>query len=1186
MNLTLFKFAVFGFGPVGRKLTGLLLCLLFVQTVLAQTYVNNQNVFYSEPGPPQLPQINATAFDNESIFSVTYGINFNNQVLFCEPWWGTLSYTNNGQMLVNASIEFLNGAGLTAFGFKFDLQQTNSNTTNVMADTFYNPGIIHCNSALDGNFGPGACLIQATNIIVPGTIAIGSAGSIEVNGQNVNLSRSVISIESSVFGFVNGILESLPPAPFIGTGDSAVNTNAWTPSAELGFINPITGLINADSAPFRIPPFILDLTDCLPYDQQTGATLNRSAFVENDSSTNVTYNVYFNASTVNNVFIGAGDVTVEWLGTYLNYATGQLITNRLYLNDDYVAGAVTNVPIGPGGWPDNFVLTQSPTELITSQSSPPQFPVFDPGTLTNNPYVFGQFLGNGTGATNISVINPSGSITNLPASVRIVATRELNLSAAQITDPEYLSLTATNEFDSSGADMDPLYSDINLAKTNGSLAISNLVVAQIPDWNGTIEAWSTRWFDVVSNITISISNNVPTTNVVVLTNDWRTVLVDANLNPQTSPQIRNLTLNASNSLVISDVLNVFGSMFANARNLTLTTNVIGTGVSSPDGELNLQNAEPTTWSWTRSFPNLLWITNSGAMRLPNFAQFIGNSQTNLITTNTPATLATATLSSGKGANVLKNNTVTIGIGALPYVFTNSITSKSPAYAVLVGANFKATMTNLIAAINGSAGGNKVYSTNQTFKNGFVTAGPLTTNITVGVSTNYLFTVTALPADSGTFGNLIPVGTTATNLTWNPANFLAGGSNAVPGMTNVIAFQVPYGAIINNGLLTDQGSQIWVTNFQSGGVISNGVGSFNLTSMTTTLTNGLLAAGGDIILAGSTLTTSNLTLESGRSLVFNETNLLTDQGQSNANVWTLGSANGGSGNGLVMPVKPVAGDLLATTIGMTAPAPNKIISSTWAGTDFGISTSGYSNNVAIGQLSLDALAPNSSFYFTGIGTPGVTNAIYVDRLILLDYASYANGLGNKNIPTLLFNTNLVIYYADAVASLTETGGPLQEVSFQLNGSNTNRLRWVPQFMGLFSSTNFAPSAGESYRVNIGLLESPLDSSGYGVNGVPVPNAISPNPFFVGSEVNLLSSSVKPGQKTVQLTWDSIPSSTNTIFYSTNMISWMVVTNFISPTNVPPVGGWPITNVVNEPIDSSAHGYYRVSVSPNSADVYGQ
>ncbi len=193
---------------------------------------------------------------------------------------------------------------------------------------------------------------------------------------------------------------------------------------------------------------------------------------------------------------------------------------------------------------------------------------------------------------------------------------------------------------------------------------------------------------MISNIVIGVSNNVPVTNIVVITNDWRTALVDANLNPQTAPQIRNLTLNASNSLVISDALNVYGSVFANAQNLTLTTNVIGMGASSPDGELNLQNQEPTTWSWTRSFPNLLWITNNGAIRLPNFSQFIGSSSTNPITTNIPATLATATLSSGMGANVLKTNTVTIGLGATPYIFTNSITSSSPAYAVLIGPTFK------------------------------------------------------------------------------------------------------------------------------------------------------------------------------------------------------------------------------------------------------------------------------------------------------------------------------------------------------------------------------------------------------------------------------------------------------------------------------------------------------------------
>ena len=180
---------------------------------------------------------------------------------------------------------------------------------------------------------------------------------------------------------------------------------------------------------------------------------------------------------------------------------------------------------------------------------------------------------------------------------------------------------------------------------------------------------------------------------------------------------------------------------------------------------------------------------------------------------------------------------------------------------------------------------------------------------------------------------------------------------------------------------------------------------------------------------------------------------------------------------------------------------------------------------------------------------------------------------------------MIYYADAVASLTVTGGPLQEVSFQLNGSNTNRLRWVPEYVGLFSSTNFA-MGGVVDRVNIGLLESPLDSSGYGVDGVPVENANSPHPFFVASDVNLASSSMQPAQKQIKLSWDSSPSSTNTVYYSTNMASWTVVTNFVSPATVPPVGGWPITNVLFEPIYPSAHGFYRVSVSPNSAVVNGQ
>jgi len=44
-------------------------------------------------------------------------------------------------------------------------------------------------------------------------------------------------------------------------------------------------------------------------------------------------------------------------------------------------------------------------------------------------------------------------------------------------------------------------------------------------------------------------------------------------------------VHATNSLVINDVLNVFGSLFIDAQNLTVATNGCGNGATSIDGEL-------------------------------------------------------------------------------------------------------------------------------------------------------------------------------------------------------------------------------------------------------------------------------------------------------------------------------------------------------------------------------------------------------------------------------------------------------------------------------------------------------------------------------------------------------------------------------------------------------------------------
>jgi hypothetical protein len=1140
---------------------GLLLCFLFARALCAQTYVNNQNIYYNLPNGPLLPQIDATAFVNQSIFSVTYDTYINNQAIYCEPWWGTLFYTNNGEMIVNDS------GSVAGVGFEFDLQQTNSSQTNSMAGTFYNPGTIHCDSILDGNdeiffdgfefldvFSFGNCLISATNIINPGTIELGDGGQLSMNGQNIDLNRSVLTIETG-----QNELDLGGNAPFSGVGSFGLNTNAWSPSANL---EPPTDESSA--------PIYLYQTNGVPYttnttDFVTGNTIYKFVYIQDSSASNVSYSVYFNTGSS---YLGDGEATIQWAGTYIDPANGQLLTNYLYLNVDIAEGSSTNVAL-VDGYPDSFTLTESSVPAFVGSAAGPGLNgfTFPSGSITNN-YAYAAFTSINESETNTSGSNPSGALTNLPNRIEVTASQDLNLNLAQISGQIYMSLTATNQFDgSAGALIASPYSDINLGVTNGTLTVSNLLESQFLNWSGNIQAWSTRW-------------EVPTTNIlgVAITNDYRIVMVNSQLNPVTSPQIQNLALNATN-LIITDVLNVFGLVYASAQNMTLETNVLGNGATSLDGELNLENSNTPSWSWNGSFPNLLWLTNNGSIRSPNYSDFVSSGPATNSTPAIPAVAATNVLYESGGKNVVKNNSVTIA--GTQYNFTNSITSKSPPYNVLIGANFDASITNLIAAINRSAGGGKVYSTNQTYANVDITAGSLTDKVYVDGSslTNHGFIITAIVP--GASGNFIPVNTFATNLAWNGLS-LSGGAAAIAGVTNISSVMVPYGAIINNGLIADNGSTMWVTNFVSGGVISNGAGSFVLNAMIATLTNGVLTAGGSVSFTAGTLETSNLVLQADGSLTLQVTNWLTDDGVTNGNIWSLGSSNGTGGNGLVLPMLPTnttsgLNNLLGTTISMQVPPPNKQVVSTWAGIDYGVSTTGYmTNNVAIGQLMLDSLAANSVFYFTGTS---VSNAIYVDRLVLEDYASYTNGLGSEQIPTLEFNTNLTIYYADAVASG-------EDVSYQLNHSNGGHLRWVPQYAGYFSSTNLVYPNGTTNALNIGLVTSPyLDSNGSGTA-----NADDPYPIFVPSQWNFKFALTNVDDtKMGLLTWDSIPGATNLITYSTNMSAsdWILVTNFVSPANVPPLNGWPITNSLVEPLHMSVpHGFYKVQVVPNSVDAYGQ
>ena len=329
-----------------------------------------------------------------------------------------------------------------------------------------------------------------------------------------------------------------------------------------------------------------------------------------------------------------------------------------------------------------------------------------------------------------------------------------------------------------------------------------------------------------------------------------------------------------------------------------------------------------------------------------------------------------------------------------------------------------------------------------------------------------------------------------------------------------------------------------------------------------MTNAILEVAADASITSGSLITSNIFLEADRSLTLTITNVLTDTGPTNDSIWIVGDAS--IGNGLKMTRLPPTATLLGTSIYNYAPA-NRTTLNTWAGIDEGAVSQGFTNNAAIGQLILNAegAAPFTRFNFSGTGT---SNAIYVDQLVLNGFASYIYHGNTNSIPTLSFNTNLVIYYADA------TDPNVGDVSFLLNGFNTNHLRWVPGYVGHFSSTTLVYPNGSTNTLNSGLVNSPYFDSN--ANGTP--NSSDPMPLFVPSQMNFMSYLTNNPANTMVISWDTVPLATNYVYYSTNMMNWQLLTNpFVTPEPAPGV----ITNImVFDPLMSPSR-YYQVVVYPD-------
>jgi hypothetical protein len=553
-----------------------------------------------------LPQIYATNFINgvdglNSTFSISSYTGSPNWLgALYENWYNTLNFTNVGEM-----------DSLT--GFNFVTHHTSGADTE--AGSFYNSGSINCGTSANavllnqvfnvfngGYFqGYGGINVWATNVSVSdnGVVNIGANGLARFSGNTVGFNTATVTIQSQA-----SVLSGTVAANISASGQVDYNTNQWVPSSSLG-------QFYAD-APMNTMPFDIFLFNSVPYFQinasdNTGTNWTVRMIFLQDNSVNVATNVYFQGG------IGNGSAHVEWVGTYTDPASGQTSARYLYLINDYMQGSSTNnlkygdpSTVAPG----NFSFFTSTTPLNLGPATTAGFfnNILDSDTITNNiySYVDAMFLPT-TVATNSQTLG-SIALTNLPGRVEINASNELSIIQSAISGMNYLRLNSTNQFDYDGqSQIAAPYSDIYLGNTNGTMAVTNLIQSSLPIWSGNIQAWTTRWI---------ASNTVPAYPGYNF--DFRVLLVASQVSPTTASALQDFVLYSTNNVTISDVLNISRTFSLNCTNLLLTTNGLGNGAASPDGELNLQS---TAINWATAAPRLRCLTNNGAIRTAASATF-------------------------------------------------------------------------------------------------------------------------------------------------------------------------------------------------------------------------------------------------------------------------------------------------------------------------------------------------------------------------------------------------------------------------------------------------------------------------------------------------------------------------------------------------------------------------------------
>ena len=339
---------------------------------------------------------------------------------------------------------------------------------------------------------------------------------------------------------------------------------------------------------------------------------------------------------------------------------------------------------------------------------------------------------------------------------------------------------------------------------------------------------------------------------------------------------------------------------------------------------------------------------------------------------------------------------------------------------------------------------------------------------------------------------------------------------------------PYETFVNSGTIGASSLLVRALDFQNSGFLSANGGTLTVEAdqavlhgkptllLTNTFTNffgepiisiitnsigATLAADSEIVFEASSASFSNSVIHGRGGLTMAVEERLTDSGQTGINEWTT------HGN-LNMLLFPHTSDLLATHVTLIT-GPSEETSHLWPGMDFGASATGFTNNLALGKLTLDG-GQFSLFRFAG---HGAQCALYVDYLEFLNYAT-------NDTATVEILNNITIYFANANVA-----------PGKIDGSHNGHLRWVKGFAGPLSSTNITYPSGRTYTFNRALVQDKdLDSDGDGIV-----NRDDSTPVYAEDHVDLRVAFTNAPSRRAVISWFALGGSTSYVEYKTSFDS---------------------------------------------------